>query len=190
LKGSSKTNQDLVAEISVLNKRIQELELSDSERKRAEEAQHESEERYLHLYEHAPFGIGMATLDGKILAANRMMQIITGFSDEELKAINLADLYVNPDYRAQLLEALKTSGDVVDYPALFKRKDGTEYNVSLTIGMVNIAGKNVVQTLVQDITRRKRMEEALQESEKAARQLAQENELVAEIGRHVRGHRK
>jgi PAS domain S-box-containing protein len=78
-----------------------------------------------------------------------------------IKVINLADTYVNPNDRAELLETLKTTGGVVDYPALLKRKDGTKYNASLTIGIVNIAGKNVIQTLLQDITERKRMEDAL-----------------------------
>ena len=142
-----------------------------TDRKRAEEALQESEERYRHLFERAPFGIGMATLDGRILASNRLMEIITGFSGEELKVLNLADIYVNPDDRAELFETLKTSGAVVDYPALLKRKDGIEYNASLTIGIVNIAGENVLQTLVQDITDRKRMEAALRESEERYRSL-------------------
>jgi PAS domain S-box-containing protein len=78
---------------------------------------------------------------------------------------------VNPDDRSELLETLKTSGGVVDYPALLKRKDGTEYNASLTVSIVNIAGKNVLQTLVQDVTERKRTEETLRESEEKHRLL-------------------
>ena len=136
-----------------------------NERKKAQEALKESEELYRHLYERAPFGIGMANVDGKILASNRTMELITGFSAEEFKAINLTDIYVNPDDRAELVETLKTSGSVVDYPAILKRKDGTEYNASLTIGFVNIAGKNVIQTLVQDVTARMRSEDALRDSE-------------------------
>ncbi|RPI72933.1 MAG: PAS domain S-box protein, partial [Desulfobacteraceae bacterium] len=147
-------------------------------RKQAEEALRESEERYRQLFERAPFGIGMATLDGKVLAVNRMMEDITGFSGEALKTINLADTYVNPNDRAKLIEVLQTSGGVTDHRSVLRRKDGTEYHASLTIGLVNITGMNVLQTLLQDITERKKTEEALKKSQ----QLLAETERMGKVG--------
>jgi len=133
-----------------------------TERKRTEEALRESEERYRHLFERAPFGIGISTLDGKVIEMNRAMELITGYSIEDFKGSTLADTYVNPNDRAELLRTLETSGSIVDYSTLLKRKDGTQYNASLTIGIVNIAGRNVFQTLTQDITERKQYEAMIQ----------------------------
>jgi PAS domain S-box-containing protein len=50
MKDSSKTNQELIAEISVLKKRIQELENSEAERKRVEEALRERNKELNCLY--------------------------------------------------------------------------------------------------------------------------------------------
>jgi len=131
-------------------------------RRKAEEKLRESEERYRHLFERAPFGIGIATLDGKVIEMNRAMELISGYSIEDFKGVTIADLYVNPNDRAELLRTLETSGSVVDYSTLLKRKDGTQYNAGLTIGIVNIAGRNVFQTLTQDITERKQYEAMIQ----------------------------
>ncbi|MBF0503203.1 MAG: PAS domain S-box protein [Candidatus Riflebacteria bacterium] len=137
-----------------------------TKRKKAEEALRESEERYRQLFEHAPFGIGLATLDGKVLAANKMMDLIMGCSTEELKAVNLANTYVNPSDRVELISIVKKFGHVVDFPTKFKRRDGTEFDVSLTVGIVDIGG-TVLQTQVQDITERKKAEEKLREANRA-----------------------
>jgi PAS domain S-box-containing protein len=147
---------------------------------KAEKKVRESEERYRQLFERAPFGIGIAALDGKVLSTNKAMERITGFSLEEFKGTNLADLYMNPDDRAELLRILETSESVVDYPAMLKRKDGTRYQASLTLGIVDLAGQRVLQTLIQDITERKRNEEALIESREQLRALAGRLEVVRE----------
>jgi len=156
------------------------LYAAQQEEYKAEEKVRESEERYRQFFERAPFGIGIATLDGKVLSINEAMERITGFSLEGLKGTNLADIYMNPDDRAELLRILETSESVVDYPAMLKRKDGTRYQASLTLGIVNLAGQRVLQTLIQDITERKRTEEALIESREQLRALAGRLEAVRE----------
>jgi hypothetical protein len=153
-----------------------------TERKKAEKALGDSEERYRHLFEQAPFGVGIATLEGKILESNRKMQLITGYSAEELKGINLADTYANQNDREELLKTMKASGSVTDYSAVLRRKDGTEYHASLTISTVNIAGTTVLKTMMQDITERKKIQ---QEKEKLQEQLLQSQKMNA-IG-HLAG---
>ena len=49
MSGQSKTNQELIENISILEQRVQELEHSESERKQAEETLRESERRYREL---------------------------------------------------------------------------------------------------------------------------------------------
>jgi PAS domain S-box-containing protein len=54
MKDPSRTNQEMLAENSAIKQRIKELEHSESERKRAEEALHDSEERFKNLYQESP----------------------------------------------------------------------------------------------------------------------------------------
>jgi PAS domain S-box-containing protein len=142
-----------------------------TDRKRAEEALRESEERYRLLFEQCPIGIGIATSDGIVIDSNRVMQAITGYSKEELRKINLADTYEILEQRKALLEAVKQHGLTVDFSVRLKRKDGTLYNALLNVSRVRIKGKDFLQTTCQDITERKKAEYALQVSEKRYRTL-------------------
>jgi PAS domain S-box-containing protein len=111
-----------------------------------------------------------------------MMEVVTGYSAEEFKGINLNDIYVYPNDRKELIENVKTSRGVVDYLVRLKRKDGTNYNASLTIGIVNIAGINVLQTLLQDITERSRAEEKINNL------LAEKELLLKEVHHRIKNN--
>jgi PAS domain S-box-containing protein len=133
-----------------------------TERKRAEEALCESEERYRLLFEKSPVGVGLASLDGKGIAANETMQAITGYSLEELKRTNLTDTYENPADRKALLESLNRTGNVSDYPVRLRRKDGTPYDALLSVSRIHLGEMDLVQTTCIDITERKHMQDELQ----------------------------
>lgn len=132
-----------------------------AEHKRAEEALRESEERYRHIFEQSPIGIGISSTDGKVITGNKAMQTITGYSIEELKKINLADTYENEEDRKALIETISRYGRVVDYPVRLKRKDGTPYDALLTISRINLEGKDVYHTICQDISERRKAEKEL-----------------------------
>lgn len=127
----------------------------------AEEELRESEERYRHLFEQAPIGIGVASLDGKVLNGNKAVEVTTGYSINELKRINLADIYENPEDRKALLAELSRDGSIINYQTRFKRKDGTLFDVLLNISRVHFQGEDVLQTTITDITERKKIEEEI-----------------------------
>jgi two-component system phosphate regulon sensor histidine kinase PhoR len=134
------------------------------ERKLAEKALRESEERYRHIFEHFPIGIGISSLNGEVINANEAMQAITGYSLEEFQKINLASTYERIEDRQALLEAVNRYGSVVDFPARLKRQDGTPYDALLSVSRINLGGKDFYHTICQDITERKRAAEALQKA--------------------------
>ncbi|MFX1411455.1 MAG: PAS domain S-box protein [Promethearchaeota archaeon] len=133
-------------------------------RKQAEAALHESEARYRTLFESAPIGIGLATPEGQVLACNDAMCRMTGYSEAELRQIDLKDTYQNPEDRMRLLEQLQADGRVSDFEVGLRRKDGTPYYASLTINRLTLDGQDVLLMMSQDITERKQAEEALRHS--------------------------
>jgi PAS domain S-box-containing protein len=146
----------------------------------AKEALRESEKRYRLLFEHSPIGTG-AFADGKVISINKAMETITGYSLEELKKINLADTYENPEDRRALLEAINRYGSVVDYPVRLKRKDGTLYDVLLTISQVHHLGsEELFQTICVDVSKRKQAEEEKKKLETRLQQ-AQKMEAIATL---------
>lgn len=136
-----------------------------TERKLAEEAMRESEERYRRIFEQSPVGIGIAYLDGRIFSANKTLQDIMGYSIEELRAVALIDTYVDKEARNELLKTLSGTGTVFDFSTKLRRKDGAVYDALLNVSYIKLGGKDFIQTIVQDVTNRKRTEEALHESE-------------------------
>jgi PAS domain S-box-containing protein len=120
-----------------------------SDRKNVELALKESEERYRHMFEHSPVGVGIATLDGHVVAANRAMLEITGYTLESFKEVNLSDTYVNSDDRQALLQVMEQKGSVTNFRTRLKRKDGAEYDALLSIARITIQGKEYFHTIQQ-----------------------------------------
>jgi len=74
-----------------------------TERRRAEQALRESEQRLRATYEHAFVGIAEVDADGRFLRVNEQFSVITGYSREELRAVSFLDI-THPDDRETDLE--------------------------------------------------------------------------------------
>jgi len=133
-----------------------------TKRKKMEEALRESELRYHTFFESMPVAIGLANKEGQILDCNDAVLQMTGYSHAEIRQVNLKDIYKNPEEHASLLKQLQTDGIVNDFEAQFKRKDGTTYWVSLTIVPFAFGREDVLLTVAQDITERKKAEQIVQ----------------------------
>src|ERR1039458_10799815 len=77
--------------------------LDTSDRKRAELALRQSEEKYRKLFENATYGIYRSKIDGTLLDVNPALVAMLGYgSKEELLARNLdRDIYEKPAARAR-----------------------------------------------------------------------------------------
>lgn len=153
--------QGEVAQIALLSRDV-------TEYRHVAEALRESELRYRAFFESVPVGVGLSTLDGRILRCNGAMVDMTGYSREEFGQINLADTYRNPDARALLLEQLQADGGVRGFEVELVRKDGVPYWATLTVTPLTMNGEDVFLTLAQDITEQKQIERHLQLSERLA----------------------
>jgi PAS domain S-box-containing protein len=142
-----------------------------TEHKRMEEALRESEERVRTIIEQSPLSIEVMSPDGRTVQVNNAFEKLWGVTLDDLKDYNI--LHDEQLTRLGIMPFIERgfSGEAVTFPAV-------QYDGSKTLGfgatkwiqgniypVRDIAGtiRNVI--LVQeDITERKRMEEALQES--------------------------
>jgi PAS domain S-box-containing protein len=140
-------------------------------RKKAEEALRESEERYKTLTNNLHVGIYRNTTgpQGKFIEANPAIVEMFGYQDrDEFRAVNVADLYQNPDDRKEYNEKMLNNGSVKDYEVRLKKKDGTHFIGS--VSAVAVKGPNGKVTyydgIIEDITGKKEIELQLQQSQK------------------------
>jgi PAS domain S-box-containing protein len=142
-----------------------------TERKQAEEALQESEERFRSTFNQVAVGIGHVAPDGRWLRINQKYCDIVGYTEEELKALTIEDITHPDDKEASLKNfRLLLEGKLDNYSLekRYIRKDGSTLWVNLTASMVTDAAGNqrFAVGVVEDITARKRTEAALQKSEK------------------------
>jgi len=130
-----------------------------------------SEEKYRFLYSEIPIGIGTATKDGKVIAMNKTMEEMVGYSLKELSEMGISSLYVNSNRREQLLSILQKESRVRDFEVRLKRKDGTEFLALMDTAIIDLKGEKIFHTTVRDITKQKRAELKLRESEKKYREI-------------------
>ena len=114
------------AAIAVENTRlIQQSKLELAERKQAEVALRESEERYRLLFENMPIGVYRSTPAGQILEANPAFAQMLGYSKvEELLPVNVLDMFENPDDRQQELSRLEEDDNVNHFEMQLRQPDG------------------------------------------------------------------
>ncbi|MCK4280691.1 MAG: PAS domain S-box protein, partial [Candidatus Lokiarchaeota archaeon] len=130
-----------------------------------------SEEKYQFLINSSPIGVGIADLEGNILAMNKKMQELTGFTLDELNTDRLISTYVVPNERKILLNKLQETKKVHNFEVKLKKKDGTVYTALLNVDLIELDGKNVLLTNCEDITERKNTEKKRKESEEKFRYL-------------------
>lgn len=162
------------------------------------EALHDAEEKYRSIFENAIEGIYQTTPDGRILSANPALARILGYgSVTELvtSGVNIAArIYLNPGQRDELLRHIEHDGYYSDQEYQLLRHDGTPIWVCDNARVVRGMNSKVMyyEGTLQDITPRKRAEEALIQSEEKYRtlvDLSQDGMFISQEGRYVYANR-
>jgi PAS domain S-box-containing protein len=184
LRAQAKQLQTLNEMLSARQKELEtangDLRVQEEELRSQGEALRESEQRYRTLFETAPDAI-VVHKDGRFLDANEATLYLTGASTyEELANHTVLDFF-RPEDCEQAVERMRQAMAGCRLPmreATLRRLDGREAVVEFHTAPVDFQGGQAVQTIIRDITERKRAEEELRRSEERFR-VAQELSLDA-----------
>jgi PAS domain S-box-containing protein len=155
-------------------------------RRRIEEELRQSEGRYRAVVEQATDGIYL--LDAgtrRILECNPSYQKMLGYTAAELRRMEVYDFVAHPheNVDSTIERTLEERRRVVG-GRKYRRKDGSLVDVEVGVSVISYGGKEVICTIVRDVTERKRAEEALARSENRLRTIIEtEPECVKVLGK-------
>jgi PAS domain S-box-containing protein len=124
-----------------------------------------TDERYETLLDQLPVGVYRTTVRGRILQSNPALARMLGYTVAELDQLSAEDVFAEPGERQKQLQQWQEDGGIVSNEIRFRRGDGTEIWIRDT-GQA-VAGEDgkvrYFDGIVEDITARKRAEQALKE---------------------------
>ncbi len=145
-------------------------------RKNAEEALRLSERKYKDIFELALHGIFQTDSDGKFLTVNpAFVNMLNYPSETELLEKKGKDLYWDKNIADEVQEIMTSEGQLRDYEIRLKKWDNNPVWVQINSHEVKDNAGNVLyyEGFVVDINERKKAEQALKESEKRFKELAE-----------------
>jgi PAS domain S-box-containing protein len=157
-----------------------------TERKRAEDALHRSEENFHHSLDESPLGVRILTIEGETIYANQAILDIYGYNSmEELKTTSVENRYTPESFAEhQIRKEKRKRGDNApsEYEISIVRKDGEVRNLQVFRKKILWDGERQFQVLYSDITNRKQAEEGIHAS------LREKEILLREVHHRVKNN--
>ncbi|MHC4415141.1 MAG: PAS domain S-box protein [Planctomycetota bacterium] len=149
-----------------------------TDQRRTEEALRESEERFRSAFDHSAVGMALARVDGRFLEVNHAFCRMLGYSEKELLHKTFVDITYPDDVEESVAQVRRLlDGELSTYTIekRYIRKQGdVVWSLTSVAPVLDTQGRPLYFVgETQDITERKRAEEALRDSEERLRQLAE-----------------
>jgi PAS domain S-box-containing protein len=144
-----------------LTRTNEELRQEITERRRTQDALHESQKRYRDLFEQSRDPIFITSREGKLIDVNQAYLDLFGYDISEIDNLKSQETYVNPDDRFAYQQEIEQKESVTDFEVELRKKDGTEIDCLLTATVRKAENGAILgyQGIMRDITERKRAEE-------------------------------
>ncbi|OGO20933.1 MAG: hypothetical protein A2Z15_00700 [Chloroflexi bacterium RBG_16_50_11] len=152
-----------------------------TERKQAEEAIRESEEKFNKAFHASPNLMAVITLDeGRIIDVNEAYSTITGYKREELwgnVALEL-NLWANPEQRKDFYQKINKDGRLDNMEILLRTKAGEIRAFLFSAEKITLRGIPCLVTVALDITERKLAEERINHLNLTLQSVRNVNQLI------------
>jgi len=156
----------LVNEVKMGNQILVQCIIRDiSRRIETERKLWESENKYRHLFQDSPFSILLIDYKGFVVDCNPALEKSLGYEKNELIGKKFVDLsIIQEDYLINLLQRFKKEEKDRIFPPIeiqMYKKDGNLIWVNMQTSFVKIYNQTFYQTICQDITEKKKIEQDL-----------------------------
>jgi PAS domain S-box-containing protein len=142
----------------------------------------ESEQRFRSLLENAPFPVIIARArDGVLLYGNAQAKRRFGFSGNEGVGMEAAQFYQNIEDRQRFLTTLGQQGCVQDWEIPMLDLQGKMYWALMSGSLVEYGGESAVMVAINDISRRKRAEQELEQERRRLRERVKEQQCLHSV---------
>lgn len=146
-----------------------------TDRKLAEEALRENEEKFSKIFRKAPLLITLSEIEtGQLIEVNKKFQELSGFTREEVIGRSVLEIgWISKDQRSRLAQRLHEQGRVEGMELYLRSKHGREIICLYSGELITVNGKQRLLSIALDITDRKRAEERVRKSEEKYRHLVE-----------------
>ena len=135
-----------------------------TERKQAEEALRQSEERFSSAFRLSPLPIAISTLtEGRYLSVNESFLKLFGFTREEVTGRTALELgvFADPEERGRINQLIREQRSVCGHECKFKAKNGSLRTTLLFIEVIDLGLETCTLTVAHDVTERLHLESQL-----------------------------
>jgi|GEM_PF-1796294 len=133
-----------------------------------------SDARFRYLLTHAPIGIALEDMDGRLLFANPALSSMLGYTPEELTSMNCSQ-FADPEDEQEDWEQFQAmrNGIIQRYQIekRYRRKDGDRIWGRLNVSILRSATQSIVFATVEDITEKRAALEELKSTHAKLEQL-------------------
>ena len=139
----------------------------------------EKEAQYHALFDNISNGIIVHDMDGKIVEINHAACNLFGIKKKKMLNTQIDSLTVDKEYQKQekYFQKVVTKKTVEPLETILLKNDNTEFYAELRSNVVKFRGQNVIQTFINDITKKKELETNLRDSRERYRILIESSIL-------------
>ena len=139
------------------------------------------------LIDNIPLQVIVTSLQGHFITANPKALSDYKIHKSELDRFNISDFYVNPNDRELIVKELSEKGEVEQKIIVFKKRDGTQRSMMISVMPVFYQNQNAFLTIAVDMTERIEIESTLNEAREHADQANRaKSEFLTNMSHEIR----